>query len=671
MIEFATFLLLGLAGSTLISAMSLGVVITYRASGVINFAVGANAGFVAYVYWALTSKGVLFLGVPIPIVPEGGEVPPILALVVSLLVAALLGYLQYALVYRLLRTASSLARVVASAGVLLVLQASMILSFGTETRVVPPVVPPGQLGLGGGLSVSVDRVAAVLFVVLAVIGLTVLYQRTSFGVRTRAAADSRKGALLVGIRPSRLEAVNWILASVIVGFIGVLTTPIIGLQPDAISLFIVPVLGAALLAKFASFWIAAVAGFGIGSLQALVTWAQGADWFPQAADAPIPGVKESLPFLIIAAILIFRGSSLPGRASESTPRLPRAPRPDKLLLRSGIGLAVALAIIVFAPADYRQALANSLIGMIVILSLVVVTGYLGSVTLAQIAIAGVAGFVLSKVTQSWGWPGWAGVLVGLAVAVAVNVVIALPAIRMRGMQLAIITLAGAVAIQGLWFSNPEWGGGQIAATVAPPELFGIPLGSTDSFWNGDGAIPTPGFVLFILVVAAAAAYGVVALRRSTLGAKMLAVRGGESAAASAGVDVALVKLIAFAIGGLLAGTAGILYGYNFGLVTSTRFTEFLAISFLAVAFLGGITTVTGAVIGGLLVSQGLLMHLITSAFGISSDFQLLLAGAAVLVTVITNPDGIAGFFRDRVARLRMPGRRAPAAVRSPRQTQEA
>lgn len=650
MIEFFTFLLLGLAGSAFIAAMSLGVVITYRASGVINFAVAANAGFVAYVYWALTTKGVLFLGFPLPILPEGVTAPPWVALIVSLLVAALLGYLQYLLVYRFLRTASALARIVASAGVLLLLQASMILSFGTETRVVPSLVPSGQLPLGP-IAVSYDRVAALLFAVIAVIVLTLLYLRTSFGVRTRAAADSRKGALLIGVNPNRLEAVNWTLSSVIVGFAAVLATPVITLQPSTITLFIVPVLGAALLAKFTSFWIAAAAGLGIGSLQALVIWTQGMSWFPLAANQPIPGIKETLPFAIIAIILIARGSGLPGRASEAAPRLPRAPRPRRVVLRAAIGIALALAIIIFAPAEYRQALGNSLIGMIVILSLVVVTGYLGSVTLAQVAIAGVAGFVLSKATQSWGWPGWAGVLIALAVAVIVNLIVALPALRMRGMQLAIVTLAGATAIQSLWFNNPDWGGGQVAANVDPPELFGIPLGPTNSFWNGDGMVPSPGFILVLLIVAVICALGVVLLRRSSLGARMLAVRGGESASASAGINVVLVKFAAFAIAGLIAGIAGVLYGYNFGIVTATRFTEFLAISFLAVAFLGGITTVTGAVIGGLLVSQGVMMLLITSIFGISSDFQLLLAGIAVLFTVIANPDGIAGFFRDRVARV--------------------
>ncbi|MCK6212122.1 ABC transporter permease [Georgenia sp. EYE_87] len=649
MLEILTFLLLGLAGSTLIAALSLGVVVTYRSSGVINFAAGANAGFVAYVFWALTSQGVLFLGFPIRILPEGEGMAPGAALAVSVVVAAILGLLQYVLVYRFLRTASALARIVASSGVLLVLQASMILSFDTDTRVVAPLLR-GQLELGVA-SIGYDVVVALSFTLCAVITLTVLYQKTRFGVQTRAAADNRTGALFIGVDPDRLEAVNWTIASVLMGIVGVLVTPMIGLQPTALTLYIVPVLGAALVAKFVSFWVAAVAGLLIGSLQALVTWSQGMDWFPRTDNAPTPGIKEALPFVIIAIILLVRGHSLPGRASEDAPRLPGAPRPQYLLIRFAIGIVLALGVIAFAPYDYRQALVNSLIGIVAILSIVVVTGYLGAVNLAQMAVAGVAGFVLSKATQDWGLPGWLGVLVAITAAVIVSLVVALPAMRLRGMQFAIITLAGAVAIQAVWFNNPYWGGGQLAATVDAPEVFGIPLGPTESFWEGDGQVPSPGFAVFLLVVTVLCAAGVVLLRRSNLGAKLLAVRGSESAAASAGINLTLVKLVAFAIGGLLAGVSGILYGYNFGLVSPMRFTELMAISMLAVAFLGGITTVTGAVIAGLLVSQGILMHAVTSLFGISSDFQLLFAGLAVLVTVVANPSGIAGFFRDLVHRF--------------------
>ena len=126
---------------------------------------------------------------------------------------------------------------------------------------------------------------------------------------------------------------------------------------------------------------------------------------------------------------------------------------------------------------------------------------------------------------------------------------------------------------------------------------------------------------------------------------MLAVRANEAATAATGVNVAMVKFAAFAIAGAVAGVAGVLYGVNFGLVTANRFDEFAAITFLGIAFLGGITTVSGAVLGGLLVSQGFMMYTVTTLFGIGTDFQILLAGIAVVATVIGNPDGMAGVFR--------------------------
>src|SRR5690606_33887079 len=139
------------------------------------------------------------------------------------------------------------------------------------------------------------------------------------------------------------------------------------------------------------------------------------------------------------------------------------------------------------------------------------------------------------------------ILLSLLVAVATSLIVALPALRMRGMQLAIITLAGATAVQSLWFNNPDWGGGQWSARVDPPSLFGIPLGSTHSLWMGDGKFPSPGFVFYLLVVTMLVAALVVWVRRSKVGAQMLAVRGNEPAAAAAGINVSRVKLVAFAI----------------------------------------------------------------------------------------------------------------------------
>jgi branched-chain amino acid transport system permease protein len=658
--QILVIVLLSLGAGALIATMALSLLLTYRSSGVVNFAAGATAGFVAYSYWDLTTQGHLFIGIDIPF--PGTPLAPVPALLICLVEAALLGYAQYFLVYRPLRNAGSLAKVVASSGVLLVLEALPILAFGSRTLVVHSVLPSTTIPLGT-VGIPLDRAIIVVIAIALAAVLTLIYRLTRFGIATRAVADNRKGALLLGVNPGRLEALNWIIASTMTGAIGILVSPLIGLSPTSLSLFIVPALSALLLAGLRSFAVAAGTGIAIGAAQALITFAQGSPWFPQSHNAPLPGIKEALPFVIIAIVLFVRGRNLPDRLTERT-RLPRAPRPNRLLLRFGIAIVLAMGVIVLAPFGWRQALITSLIGAIMCMSIVIVTGYLGQVTLAQTAIAGGAGFILSKAALSLGLGFPLGPVIAIAGAAVVSLIVALPALRMRGMQLAIVTLAGAVAIQSLWFLNPDWGGGTTAASVPAPTFFGIKLGSSDSFWNFGDSVPSPGFALLVLAVTCLVALAVVTVRRSAFGARLLAVRADEAAAAAAGVDVSRTKIFAFAIAGAVAGVAGVLYGYDFGLVTSGQYDQFTAISFLAIAYLGGLTTVSGAVIGGLLVTQGIMMYTITTLFGIPSEFQLLIAGIAVITTVVGNPDGMAGFFRDRFGRLgaRLRARSTPALV---------
>lgn len=658
--QILTVLLLSLAAGALIATMALSLLLTYRSSGVINFAAGATAGFAAYTYWDLTTHGRFFVGVDFPVPGAAGALSPVPALLISLVVAALLGYLQYLLVYRPLRDANALARVVASSGVLLVLQALPILKFGSTTYVVRPVLPNHPVAIGA-VSIPVDRFIVVALALVAAGILSGIYRLTPFGVATRAAADNRKGALLLGVNPGRLEAINWVLACTMTGAFGILVSPLIGLSPTSLSLYVVPALSALLLAGLSSFWVAAITGVLIGAAQALITYSQGFSWFPRSHDAAVPGIKECLPFAIIAVVLFVRGQSLPDRLVERS-RLPRAPRPDHLVARFGTAVGLAMLVIVLAPYAWRQALITSLIGAVMCMSIVIVAGYLGQVSLAQTAVAGGAGFIVSRLALHVGLGFPVGPLVAVLCSALVSLVVALPALRMRGMQLAIVTLAAAVAMQSFWFLNPNWGGGSTAASVPPPTLFGIKLGSSDSFWNFGDSVPTPGFAVLVLAITCAVAFGVISLRKSALGARLLAVRADEAAAAAAGVDVSRTKLIAFAIAGAVAGVAGVLYGYTYGLVTPSQYDQFTAISFLAIAYLGGLTTVTGAVLGGMLVSQGILMYAVTTLFGIPSEFQLLLAGVAVLLTVVTNPDGMAGFFREHLTRQLARIRLRPAGV---------
>jgi branched-chain amino acid transport system permease protein len=132
------------------------------------------------------------------------------------------------------------------------------------------------------------------------------------------------------------------------------------------------------------------------------------------------------------------------------------------------------------------------------------------------------------------------------------------------------------------------------------------------------------------------------LRRSSLGQRMLAVRSNERAAAAAGINVARVKFVAFALSSFIAGTAGWMYAYNFGSVNASRFGILIALSFVAFAYIGGITMVSGAIVGGLIATEGLVPHFFQTILGISGNWVLLFGGLLLIVTLIQNPDGVAG-----------------------------
>src|SRR5262249_28999274 len=147
--------------------------------------------------------------------------------------------------------------------------------------------------------------------------------------------------------------------------------------------------------------------------------------------------------------------------------------------------------------------------------------------------------------------------------------------------------------------------------------------------------------VFVLVAVALCLF-VANVRRSTLGQRMLAVRSNERAAAAAGINVRNVKFLAFALSSFIAGTAGWMYAYNFGSVSADRFGILTALAFVAFAYIGGITMVSGAVIGGLVVNKGLCAHIVESTFGISGTWTLLAGGLVLTVNMITAPEGIAG-----------------------------
>ncbi|MGZ4202073.1 MAG: ABC transporter permease [Thermoleophilaceae bacterium] len=630
--QILLFVLLGLGSGALIAGIALAVVLTYRGSGIINLATGAVAMLAGSAYWSMRSGeygGVHFATAP--------------ALLLTLVITLIIGTLMELVAFRPLRNASPLAKLVSSLGVLLIAQASMLLAFGTTQKPEPSVLPSATVKVFGSI-IPEDRFILAGIVIALAIGLTLAYRFTRFGLATRAVSENELSAMLGGLSANELSLANTLLASVVAGGIGVLAASITQLDTVSLPLQVVPALAAALLARLTSFWIACAAGLGIGIINSLIDYFSTKTWFPTDHGVPLPGVKELIAFLIIVAAMFLRGARIPGRGELVEQRMPEAPRSNNLMLPAIVfSLVVAVALIVL-PFDFRQALINSLIGTVMALSLVVITGFVGQISVVQLALAGAAGFTVSHmgVDAGIGFP--LAPLAGAAVAVLLGLITAASALRVRGVALAVVTLGAAVAISNFGFVNQTWGGGDTGSPVREPHLFGLDLGPRSAFRGLDGGLPSPVFGWFALAVTVALCLLVASMRRGNLGQRMLAVRSNERAAAASAVDVRNVKLIAFGISAFIAGMAGSLYAYNFGSVSADRFDAVTALSLIAFAYAGGITLVSGAVFAGLISTQALFPHALDKWLGINGNWFLLFGGVILIFTLIQHPEGVAGAF---------------------------
>ena len=267
MSSYLLFLLLGLGAGAVYSILGLGLVLEYRSSGVINFAQGAIAMFIAYTYIDLRKTGHLMLpvvGLPYRVPIFSGGIATVPALLIALVYAAALGLLIFVLVFRPLRSSPPLARLVASVGLMIVVQAMVVLNLGDAAfnisgQTAGSILPSTPIVVLG-TRVPRDRFYLAAVTVVIGIALWAVFRYTTFGLATRGAAESEKGAAVCGYSSTRLGAINWMVATALAGFAGILITPISGLNPTSFTLFIVPALGAALLGRMTSFSATVVAG---------------------------------------------------------------------------------------------------------------------------------------------------------------------------------------------------------------------------------------------------------------------------------------------------------------------------------------------------------------------------------------------------------------------------
>lgn len=585
--------------------LALGINVVFRASRVVNFSHAATAVAAAYLYHDLAEV------VPTPIAVAGG-----MGLGLAIGLGTELG------VIRPLRNASSLTRAIATIGILICVQSILFIRYGTTATVVTQWMPTDLLAIGG-ITIAADRVITLAISLVLTAGLYLVYRRTSFGLASTAlSVNPRALAALGKWRPASVSTINWVLAGGLAAFAGILFAPLTVLSPTLCVVLVVPILSAALLGNLSSFWLTFAGGVGIGVAQALITRL---DLFQGASDL--------IPLVVIAAVLAIRGSSLP-RRGEDAEVLPVIGSGRIPWVAVGVLTAIMVGLVQFAlTPEWVSAITAGLVAATVLLSLVIVTGYAGQLSLAAYSLAGVSALVAGQLVVSLGWSFLPASLVGVVATIPVGLLIGLPAVRTRGTSLAIITLGFAVAMQTVIFNNPAISGGFSGLSVGNIELFGFPIG---------GAFQPRAYGTLVIIVFVLTALAVLRLRRSAVGRRMVAVRGNERAAASLGISVARTKLYAFTVSAIVAGIGGILVAFsNFAITLGNpggRFDPFASITAIAQVTVGGLGFVSGAILGTISEPGSVVSKLLN--FLASGSWFTLLGGALLLITVVTAPNGL-------------------------------
>jgi branched-chain amino acid transport system permease protein len=683
--QYALAVFESLGAGALYASLSSGLLMTYRSSGVVNFGQGAVAMYAAYLYAGLRSTGQWMIPpLPNPLVivqgfgrifgqrwsvPQwptfislGGPMGAAAAMAVSVATAVTLGTIIYLLIFRPMRDAPPLAKVVASVGVLLTLQAVVVLRYGTTPRYVPGFLPV-QVRTVAGLPLPEDRLILAAIALALGAGLAAVYARTRFGWATEATATDQKGAVLIGLSPDWIAGLNWSLAALVTSVMAILVVPVTSLDPDNFPLFVIPALAATLLGGMRSFIAAALASFAVAAFQGVaVPLVNSVHWLPQT------GLSDGLPLLLVIIAMVIRGKSLPTRDSAAAERLPAAPEPR---LRAPVVITitcVTAAGALFLPFAFRTALINSAIGVVLGLSLVLLVGLVGQISLMQMALAGVAALIMTQAASAWHIPFPFSPLLAAAAAAAAGVIAAVPALRIRGMNLAVVTLAAAYAFDAMVLQSPAFADAS-ANSIQPPSIGGFSFGISNTFPVGAGGTPNPAFVLFVVLAAGFVCYLYINLRRSLIGRRFLAVRSNERAAAAAGVHVSGMKILAFAMSGFVAGLAGALAAYQFQSVSEPTFATFTSLTAIAFAYLGGIGRLSGALASGLIVAGGLFSVALDDVLH-DPQYYALVGGIGLVIAAVKQPEGIAGYVADSYAaararltspRVRSPGRADHAA----------
>lgn len=619
--DFVQFTMIGVAVGSVYAISAAGLVLTYTTTGVFNFAHGAVGMASAYLYFQLRV--------------ESGWPTPVAMLVVIGVVGPLIG-LTLERIMRSFKGAGpgTTLTVTIALTILLIGLIQTLFPDDQAGRLVPSFFGDDRVVEVLGTRLRWDQIFVMIVAVVVAFALRYLLYVSRTGVAMRAVVDNPDLASLNGTNPVVIARFSWVLGSVLAALAGVLIAPGQGaLQAAVFAFTVITAFGAAVVGRLRSLPLTFAGALGLGVLQ---NWITGIVLVRQDSIIgdnflgviPWNSIGTALPAIFLLGALLFLPEQklsvgrLIGRDEPRTPSLVGS------LAGAVVFVAAVAAIAALMPGDYLNDTARAMVYGVLLLSLVVLTGFSGQISLAQYVFLGIGAWAMGSVGDG---NSLLGLVAAAAVAVPLGALVALPALRLTGLYLALSTFAIAFASRELIFNDDRiYGiGNQVVGRLS---VAGVDFGGNRVF------------IVLCAAVFALVGVGVLAIRRSAFGRRLSAMRDSPAACATLGLDIRRTKLVVFCISSAIAGLAGGLFG---GVNVSVGTIDFESVNNVVLflfAFVGGITTITGALIGGVLFA---LLPLVQSESpSLAGIVFATVAIAAVLLG--KQPNGLAGLLFERL-----------------------
>lgn len=592
------FIIIGLTSGAVYALAGLGLVLTYKTSGVFNFAHGALATVAAYAFYSLNVAN--------------GWSWPIAAAVAVLIAGPIMGAILELLARRI-QTRSLALQVATTVGLLLGIEAAVSLIYGTETtRVVPTFLGSGTFSVSGSV-VQVSQLVTLLFAIAVTIALSALLRFSRRGVAMRAVVDNPSLLDLTGTSPTATRRLAWILGVTLASASGVLFAPILSLDPVQLTLLVVSAFGAAAIGAFTSLPMTLVGGLAIGVLASLCT-----KWFTTGL---LSGLPPSLPFVVLFVVLmVFPRRRLIGRSFSVTPSRSTWQAPASLQLTAGAGLIVLLVLVPSFAGIHLTDWTTFAAMSIVFMSLALLVRTSGQVSLAHVSFVALGGALFAHLTTGSGIPWLPALLIAGLITVPIGALLAVPAIRLTGLYLALATFGFGILLQEMFYTQSYMFGDTGAGLNAPrPHL---------SFLNVSG---DSGYYYLVLAIALLVGLFVMALTRSRLGRLLRGAADSPLAVQTTGTSVTVTRVLVFCISAFLAAIGGALAAAGQQTISADSYQPLMSLTFFALIIVLGDGTPWNAVLASAFL---FLIPSYVSGTQVSTVLQLCFGALAVLYAIV-------------------------------------